>query len=421
MKIKLLFFVCIFCFELSHSQQNNCADKLKEFSASITQREFLKAKSQLVDLVNECPFQNENLYNQGVIVLQYQIDKATPENKEEAINELLNLYDTYDKNFPNNKNGNLVKKAMVLQANKIADSQKIFALLDAAFLKDKYQFNDANALYIYFNLFMENVKSKSNTLDIDQLLKKNLAINSVIDAKSKEFPNKSNEFANAKSAINTIVKNDLNPQNLIALAEKNFDANNQNIEWLQSMASLLFENEITTPIFGKIALQLNKEKPSSKSAFYLANYFLKNNERDKAISYYNQSISLEKEPLVKAKTSYLLASLISVKEKANAKKLIYSAIENDPTNGKYYIFLANLYTNSVNECGTTTIDKKAIYKLATIIAKKSVEINPMYTTTAEAFENEYSKNKLTDKELAEIKKTGGKITIGCWINETIQF
>jgi len=93
--------------------------------------------SKALDIWNEvkvsCPKYSEQIYLLGSQVLQYNVETASPENKEKQARELLKLYDLYDKNFPNNQNGNFEKRAMALYDNKAGTEEEIYSFLELAF------------------------------------------------------------------------------------------------------------------------------------------------------------------------------------------------------------------------------------------------------------------------------------------------
>ena len=96
--------------------------------------------------------------------------------------------------------------------------------------------------------------------------------------------------------------------------------------------------------------------------------------------------------------------------------MVLNALANNPSNGRYYIFLANLYANSVNECGTNVNERKAIYKLASNTALKAILVEPRLKPTADAMSAEYLKKAFLDGD-SKVKS----VKIGCWIQQTIQF
>ncbi len=421
MKVILFIFISLLSLRSIYSQEVNCVEKQKELSTFVNQYKFKEATELLTILRKKCPAQSEDLYLLGIATLQNNVDLASATTKETAVRDLLKLYDQYDANFPDNKNGNLVNKAMTLNDNKKGDDKEIYAILNKAFTFNANQFTNPNALYIYFKLYHANFKNKNAGFSLDQLLEKYNEVETIIDKNSIAFPKKAEDFKNAKRACKSLVAALLTPENLIPMAEKKFDANSKNTEWLTTTANLLSDKCAASPIFGKVATQLYQLQPTSKSAYHLGNYNLKNRNIKQAVEYFELSATLTTDKAEKAKTYFTTASIIAATDKAAARNMILSAIENDAKNGSYAMFLANLYSNSVAECGTTSIVQKAIYHLANQTAQKAAEVEPRLKATADQMAKEYAKNSPTKAELEQIQKAGGKVTIGCWINETIQF
>jgi len=421
--MKIVFLVSVYVMSLGgiYSQEVNCVEKQKELSLHVNQLKFKEANEVLSILRKKCPSQNEDMYLLGITTLQNNVDLATEATKEAAVRDLLKFYDQYDANFPDNKNGNLVNKAMTLYDNKKGDDKEIYAILNKAFKANPNQFTNPKALYIYFKLYYENFKSNKEGVSLDQLLEKYNEVETAIDKNSITFPKKEEEFKNAKRACKSLVKDNLTPENLIPMAEKKFEANSTNTEWLTTTANLLSDKCAASPIFGKVVTQLHQLQPTSKSAYHLGNYNLKNRNIKLAVDYFNQSTTLTSDKSEKAKIYSTIATIIAGTDKAEARKMILSAIENEPKNGSYYMFLANLYSNSVNECGTSVLVKKAIYLLTNQTALKAAEVEPKFKSTAEQLVKEAAKNSPTKAELEQIQKAGGKVSIGCWINETVQF
>lgn len=421
MKATLFFLIYLMSLSFVHSQEINCDEKQKELSEFVTNKEFKKATTLLSTLRSKCKNQSEEIYLLGITTLKYNVDVASDVNKEIAIKDLLKLYDQYDANYPNNNNGNLVNKAMLLYDNKSINETEIYSFLNKAFETNKTQFTNPNALYIYFKLLNDKFISKKEGISFDQLLEKYNDIIVVIEKNSNTFPDKAIEFTNAKQACKSLIKEHLTSENLISLAERKFESNSQNPDWLESTANLLSEKCAASSIFGKIASQLHQVRPSSKSAYHLANYNLKNRNQTQAIDYFDQSATLATDKLEKAKTYFTLATIISASDKGRARKMIYNAIDNDATNGSYYILLTSLYSNSISECSVSTLEQKAIYKLINQTAQKAAQVEPRLKPTADQLAKDYSKITLTKQETEQVKKMGGKVIIGCWINETVQF
>ena len=421
--MKATFFILVYIMSLGSvfSQEINCLEKQNELSTFVNQLKFKEANELLSLLRKKCPAQSEDLYLLGITTLRNNVDVASETTKETAVRDLLKLYDQYDANFPNNKNGNSINKAMTLYDTKIGDEKEIYTILNKVFISNKDQFTNPKALYIYFKLYHSNFKIKNDLTALDQLLDKYNEVVILIDKNIATFPKLAGEFKNANRAAKSLVKEYLTPENLIPMAEKKFEANSKNTDWLATTANLLSEKCAVSPIFGKIATQLHQLQPTAISAFHVGNHYLKNRNIKQAVDYFSQSAGLTTDKFEKAKKYYAIATMVAATDKAESRKMIFSAIENNDKNGSYYMFLANLYTNSITECGTSDLVKKAIYLLANQTAQKAVVAELRFKKPVEQLTSDYAKNAPTKEELEQIKKAGGKVTIGCWINETVQF
>ncbi len=421
MKATLVFLVYLMGLGFVCAQEINCVEKQKELARYVSEGKYKQASEILPSLRKKCASQNEELYALGITTLKYNFDVAEGEAKDAALTDLLKFYDQYDANFPKNKNGNLVQKAMLLYDNQKGTDAEIYNFLDKAFTANPDQFTSANSLFVYFKLYHENYKNKREAVALEQLLEKFNAVQTAIEKASEAAPSKKAEFTNATRATRALVNEYLVPENLIAMAEKKFEANKENTQWLITTANLLADKCAETPIFGKIATQLHSLKPTSESAYHLASYNIKNKNQKQAMTYFEEAANLSAVPFYKAKVYYTMATILAGSEKEQAKKMIGLAIENNKKNGSYYILLANMYANSVTECGTTPLQQKAIYELATRTALMAGDIEPRIKALSNQMAVEYGKSSFTQKEQDEIRKKGSKIKIDCWINETVSF
>ena len=416
MKTKLFVLLIVFFTQFAHTQEVNCTAKEKQLSQFITDNDYKKANEIWNDLKIACPSFSENEYLLGNKVLQYNIEIAEAKDKEKEVRELLKLYNQYDKNFPENKNGNFEKRAMALYENKAGTNDEIFSYLDLAFNKQNTSFSNPQALLVYFELYFEKYKSDKSSNSIDKLLEKYTAINSLLEYNSQKIPAKINEYGRVASGMDSYMQNLLICDNLVPYAQKNFDSNKSDINWLSAVAKALSAKCNNKSIFETVALELHKIKPSSKSAYYLATYYLNTGNQDKSIIFFKESIDLASDKLEKANTAYTVASILASSDKEKSKEMTFVAMENNPSNGKYYLFLANLYANAINECASNETEKKGIYKLASDTVLKAISIEPRYKITAENMSKDYLKNVVFDSK-SKVKS----VHLGCWINQTVQF
>lgn len=419
MKVKLFLVISVFSFAISFSQKANCADIENELANLIEKSDYSKANELVVSLKSKCAQHSESFYKLGIIVLQHNVDAASNDKKQTEVNQLVELYNLYDQNFPKNDNGNDLNKALLLFNSSLASNEEIFKLLDIAFTKNKFNFKSGTILYQYFNTITQKFNNKE--IKFASLIQKYGEISEVLDVNIAKFPENELEYKNAKMAIKSLVNNNFKKENIVEYTELNFEDQKENIAWLNSSINLLSEKNSELPIFGKVAQQYYNLQPSANSAYHLANFNLKNKNQEKALQLFEQSASLSIDKIEKANIYFLMSKMYGTNQKEKSKNLLEQAILNDQTNGKYYIFLANLYTNSVSTCSSSNIERVAIYELAKQTVLRGAEKEPRLKTSAENLIEQYKKNSPSEDDLKQIKKMGNKVKLDCWINQTVVF
>lgn len=420
MKKKLILFITVMSCGFIQAQEVNCAAVQQEFAQLVEKENFKEAASKMTVLLNKCAAKDENLYLLGAKVIQNKVDLASNDDKEKAVKELIALYDKHDLNFPANTSNNLINKAMLFYDYDLATEAETFKLLDKAFIKDKFQFTNPLALYTYFKLYNENYKS-NDSRSFDQLLERYSQVLAVVNKNKSLSPEKAVEFDNVVIGVNSIVKNYLTVENLTDYAERNVKSNAKNVEWLASTVDLMLEKCADKAVFGTVAYNLHTLQPSSKSAYALGAFNLKTNNREKAVEFLQQAAELATDKAEKARIYNTNASILFGFDKKLAKEASLSAIQNDGANGEYYLFLSNLYASAAQECGSTPIEQKTVYYLANRYALKAAEVQPSLKPATTALSDQYKKFDFTSKERDQIKKSDNKVTIDCWINETVVF
>lgn len=415
MKSNLLFLFVLLT-SYANAQENSCAIKEKQLVQYLSDNENSKALELWKDVKATCAKHSENLYALGNRILQYEIEIADEKDKASKVNDLLIFFNQYDKYFPANKNGNFEKRAIAQFTYNVGTPQEVFANLDRAFEKEKETFANSQAIYNYFDLYIAHYKENKAVISQNELLDKYCAVSSLLAEKSNLYPSKKEEYHRVELGIDLLMKDFLTKENMVSYAQKKLDTNSTDMSWLEPVARVLSDKCKNQPIFEKVASKLDQINPSSISAYYLATYYLNTGNQDKAIEWFSKSAELAPTKLEKATNYYSIASILSNSDKATSQKMVLNALENNPSNGRYYIFLANLYANSLEECGTNAIEKNAIYKLASITALKAMDVEPRLKPTAEAMSSDYL-NKISFDKKSKVKSA----TIGCWIQQKVEF
>lgn len=448
-KWTLLFVILSVLFKTNAQEVDTfCKDNFDALLNHINLLDYEAAAEPLNLLRDKCPKFSDKIYVYGETVLRYNIDIATEEEKQTALDDLFLLFSQYDKNFPGNSSNTAVKKALVLKNYNMATDAEIYKILDAAFITKKSTFIDFNAIDTYFSIFMNRFESGDKEITLNQLVEKYQAISmhslfvlqklradrqallnkqeTLILSKEerqalKDLQQAIDAFQIIEENMNASISNHVSCDELAKYYEANFETNKNDIFWLQNIVSVLMNKKCySNPVIDKSAVLLHQIKPTSQSAYNLGNLALRKNKTDEAVGYYNDAVRLEKHIEKKAKLYYNLANIFRNSDKKQAKEYAVKATELNPKSASSYILLADLYSTAGKECGFTNFEKKALNWLAIENIKKAGEAEKKYAKAIDKLLEKYTKNLPTKQEIKNAGlKTGKQITVGCWVNETI--
>ena len=426
----IIFILGVMFITNSNAQKFDCPSKMTEYQELFKAKKIAESFDTWTAVSKNCPKENEAVYKDGIEILQYKIDNAaSAEEKEKLVRDVLKLYDQYNKYFPLTTQDFEVNKAMTLVANKIDAKEEIFTLLDRGFTKASNKVTAANAIYTYFSMYCEKFNNGDKSITSNSVLEKYTLVNSLLnqlqaakpDSNDSEQAKQNRDYKTAQTAINRLIKDLATCENLDVFYTKNYTENQENGDWITSALLSLSGKCSAKPIFNTLAEKLYAMKVTAQSANFMALANLQQRKFPEAIKFYNESAELQTNPIEKAKIYYTLATGLLATDLPKSKEYLKKALSSDPKMGKAYLFLAQLYSNSANDCGKTDFEKKAVYYLAIQTAQKAGVAEPRLKPTADKAAKDYEAKSLTASEISKAKMNGKLVTIGCWINETITF
>ena len=409
-------------YAFSGAQSDNCFQKEKEFLDLLKAEKIVEAFEPWSDVRKNCPKLSENLYVYGKVILQYKIDNAANhEEKEVLVRDLMKLYDQYYKNFPDHAQDYEVNKAMALHDNNIEAKAEIFTLLNNAFTKTPQSITNANAIYLYFSEYHAKFLAGDSKITADAVLDTFDNVCVMLNQLTISNPKKEDEYKTAFRGINILVKDIATCENLEIHYKTSYEKSKENSDWLLAAVTNMYAKCDTQPIFFTLTQQLHSLKPSVQSAYFMGIASLKKKDFAAALQYYNESADLQSNPIEKARIYYNIATSIISNDNAKSKEYLQKALSFDATNGKVYIYLAQMYANSAEQCGVTDFEKKAIYLLAAETVKKAETANPKLKPAVDKMYADFKAKAPSPTEISKLKLNGTSFTIKCWINETLQF
>jgi hypothetical protein len=426
----IIFILGVMFITISNAQKFDCPTKMTEYQELFKAKKITESFDTWKAVSKNCPKQNEAVYRDGIEIIQYKIDNAaSAEEKEKLVRDILKLYDQYNEHFPLTTADFEVNKAMTLVDNKIDAKEEIFSLLDRGFTKASNKVTAANAIYTYFSMYCEKFNNGDKSITSNSVLEKYTLVNSLLNQLQAAKPNSNDseqtrqnkDYKTAQTAINKLIKDLATCENLDVFYTKNYTDNQENGDWITSALLSLSGKCSAKPIFNTLAEKLYAMKVTAQSANFMALAKLQQRKFPEAIKFYNESAELQTNPIEKAKIYYTLATGLLANDLPKSKEYLKKALSSDQKIGKAYLFLAQLYSNSANDCGKTDFEKKAVYYLAIQTAQKAGVAEPRLKPTADKVAKDYEAKSLTADEISKAKMNGKLVTIGCWINETITF
>ncbi len=197
-------------------------------------------------------------------------------------------------------------------------------------------------------------------------------------------------------------------------------ANTGNLDWLKRVNRLLAKGDCgDAELFYKSSEYLHAIEPSSSSAFGLAKMYMKTQDMDKAIGYYQEAIELEEDNASKA-TYYYYLSLVYMSQKnyTQVKSNALNATQLRSDWGAPYILIGKAYAATAKSYGSKEIEHKSVYWAAVDKFKKAKTVDPEAAKDANEMIVLYSQYFPNTEELFfENMTEGDAYKVGGWINE----
>lgn len=434
--------------------KEECLQNLSIFAESAKVKNYEAAYATWKAVRDSCPDLNVAIYSYGERILKDRIQKGADADKGAIAKDLIRLYDQWVEYFPTrkgvSKKGDIIsKKAQAMLDYKTADLSAVYSTFDTAYQEDAKSFTNPKMLYNYFNTLYKLYKSGSAGVSMEQLFEKyeeisekfeveqtNLAkrIDKILKKEaageamsSRELRNKrafeinSKAFGVFASNLDAIIAKEATCENLIPLYERNFEANKGDAVWLKRAASRMDSKDCSdAPLFVTLVEALHQLEPSADSAYYLGLLKDKSGDENGALQYYEESIALETDNYKKAKILFKIATKFKNKgRKSKARSYARKALSFQPSMGRAYLLIANLYASSANDCGKTQFEKRAMYWLAAQMAEKAARVDASIKKLALKTAESYKGRAPSKTDIFTEGNEGAVIKFNCWVGESV--
>ncbi|MCH1453383.1 MAG: hypothetical protein L7U59_03145 [Flavobacteriaceae bacterium] len=440
---------------VSAQNSEECLQDLSIFAEYAKVKNYDEAYGPWLKVREACPSLNVAIFSYGERILKDRIKKATPETRDAETADLIKLYDQWLENFPTRRNvsvsGDIISsKAQAMLDYKTADKMEVYKTFDLAYQTDAKSFSNPKELYNYFKTLYDLYKEGNQGVTMEQLFNKyeevseKFEIESINLAKkldvilkkqeegtplsSREVRSKrvyginSNAIGTFLSNLDAIISKEATCVNLVPLYKRNFEEFKSDAVWLKRAASRMDSKECSDdPFFVTLVEALHTLDPSADSAYYLGILKDKAGDSQEALKYYEESISLQTDPYKKAKILYKIAiKFKSAGRKSSARSYALKALRFQPSMGRAYLMISNLYAGSANDCGETQFNKRAVYWLAAQMAFKAGEVDASIKKLALKTARSYEGRAPSKTEIFTEGNQGATIEFDCWIKSSVK-
>ena len=454
-RIYLILFSLFLGINAMAQSSDECAQNLSIFAENAKVKNYEAAYEPWSLVRNECPDLNIAIYAYGERILKDRLKKSLESEKIKRQADLLQLYDDWTKYFPTKKGRNdigniLSAKAQTMIDFKIGSDIEVYSIFDDAFKKGLESFSNPKRLYSYFKTFYEIYKSGNGKISTEELFNKYEEVSEKFEIEGvkisknldkilkkesggeplttrdlklrKVYDSYSNAIALSLKSLDAIMSKESSCDNLILLYERNFDENKSNIVWLKRASARMYaKNCSNSELFVQLVEAMYGIEPSADSAYYLGSLNDKKGKDEQAVAYWEESLDLETDPYKKAKILYKIALKFKEKgRKKTARSYARKALSFQPSLGKAYLMIANLYANSANNCGKSQFEKRAVYWLAANTARKAANVDASIKKSALKSVAAFNGRAPSKTDIFTDGMEGKVIQFSCWINDKVK-
>ena len=455
LKSYLGIFAILILAPLNAQSSEECLQNLSIFAEFAKVKNYDEAYEPWRKVREECPSLNVAIYSYGERILKDRYKKQPANQKQAVVADLMSLYDEWLLNFPTKRNvkveGDIISsKAQSMIDFKMPDKMETYKTFDLAFTTDPKSFTNPKGLYNYFKTFYDLYKEDTYGVTMEQLFTKyeevsekfelestNLARKLDIILKkeeegnpipSREIRNKrgyginSNAIATYLRNLDAIISKEASCFNLVPLYQRNFEENKTDVLWLKRAASRMDSKDCSDdPLFVTLVEALHNLDPSADSAYYLGLLNDKKGNNKDALKYYEESITLEGDSYKKAKILYKIAiKFKNAGRKSSARSYAMKALKYQPSMGRAYLMISNLYASSANDCGDSQFNKRAVYWLAANTARKAGEVDASIKKDARKTAEAFVGRAPSKTDIFTEGNQGATIKFSCWINSSVK-
>ena len=415
-----------------HGQDSlNCLKNISVYTEYVKTNNFKDAFTPWKAVFDEAPWAQVGTYTNGAKILRALIAAEKDGAKQKEYFEL--LMKVHDQRIQyldqlNTLVKNKATKGDILGAKAHdyftmggSDNNQAYAMFAEAVAAEKQ-----NLPYYVLMEFIDSSakKVKAEEAHKEQFVQDYIAAsgyaNEAFKAATKENAKKNYQTAKENIDAHFINSGVATCDNLQAIYAPKVEENKTNLDYLKSVMKVMKMLGCTEAEAYFAASELaHAIEPTAETAIGCGYMYYKKGDFDKCLSYFDNAIELQEDPIQKADYYYSAAAvLFANKQLSKAKQYALNSIKFNGENGKPYILIAQMYASSPNWSDEASLNKCVFFAVIDKL-QRAKSVDPSCAEECDKLIRTYAGYTPKDEDLFFIGlKKGSAVTIGGWIGET---
>ena len=425
---------------------NDCYETLSLFVEPAKAKNYEVALPYYDNVITKCPKFSLATYQYGAKMFSYFVKQGD----KSKVNDLIKSYEDRMAYFPTKtkKGKTLATIAQVKYDNSVGTKMQQFLAFDNAYKEDAATFTSPKSLYTYFSLAVSLYENGEKPIEdvfdlyeivylkvanerIDLATKATVLYNrkeageklSTKDTKRlKSYGTNLNAYSKVTGSLEGKLGKLADCENLVPLYTKDFEEKKGDIKWVKKAASRLSAKECTEdPLFLELVKQLDNLEPTAESKLYLSQLERNKGNISKSISYLEESAMMQTDNFKKARIYFRIAELKRKQGSYRSARSYYNkTLKYNPSQGRCYLRIAQMYSKSSNDCGATVFEKRAVNWLAANMADKAALVDASIASEAKRAATSYRQLAPSKSDIFSDGMAGKTISFNCWIGGSVK-
>jgi len=365
----------------------------------------------------DCAKNTERWYQLGDELLENRWSFASSKDKSTWVFKRMQHFEAYDRQFPRNTQKHRVKLARLMDESGLFFAEQISTAYDRAYSQDPLLFSDPELFAAYWASTAAWQKKHAPQFK-EVLLDQFLVLGMTLYHEHKEQLSNQNQTS-WEFLCNVLIQN-LTKDEIVYWAQNNFECYKMQAAYVQVITRMLKQFNVTDATIDLYAEQLDLVLPSSFSAELLAERAVLQRKVPTALHYFKFAVDRSTDASYKAMTYYKMALITQGTDKAKTQTYLQQAVTMNPTFGRGYVQLMELYLSETT-CLPSAMEQKALAYLALQQIEAIEKIDARLAATLQKRKSLLQQQLPTDQELKKAQIVDRSVELGCWVQQTVSF